>query len=373
MMKKCYNDLIKFLELLIVRLHVLKMLFAEKYALARKKTLYKDVMWSHEQISAFNTFWTENLGRKIDSRGHKLYQSINGAFHKDYFPDFLFATKLEPKLNSYLHARLYSDKSLTELLYSKSTKLKMPATYLVKSSGLWYNSDRTPITAERAKELLLNLGEAIVKPTIGGNSGKGIGFCNFVAGRDMNSDTTMDYLFSDLYNDFIVQEKLTQHVSYNKLYPHSINTIRISTYIADEQVFYADLCLRLGTGGAKVDNIHAGGIGVGVEVTGLLKQHAYKLGYSDSAETLEKHPDTGVTFLDYEVAGINSIIETALELHGLTPHIGMVSWDFMVNTEGEAILIEANYMGQAVWFAQIVHGKPFFGDNTAYMLNLLTK
>lgn len=370
-MKRIYDKLVQILEYSIVFLHVSKMKGAEKYALHRKRGLYTYVKWSNQQKVEFNKFWKNNYGQKIDSRGHKLYEGINGVFHKNYFPDYLFATKLEPKLNNYIYARLYGDKSLTELLYSKSSKLKMPQTYLVKSSGIWYDAKRKILDSVEVKNSLYNLGAAIIKPTVGGNSGKGIIFCNFVDGIDLNKETSIDTLINSDYNDFIIQEKLVQHSSFSMLYPSSINTIRIITYIANEKVYHADICLRMGTGGIKVDNIHAGGIGIGISNSGILNEYAYKLGYSDSKIKMDKHPDTEIIFGNYKLEGINGIIETALDLHGLTPHMGIISWDFMVDKEGDSILIEANYMGQAIWFTQIVHGKPFFGENTEYMINLI--
>lgn len=373
LMKRNYNKIVKLLENSIVYFHVLKMKGAEKYGLHRKKKLYKDVNWINEQKEEFNNFWKTNYGKRIDSRGHKLYEGINGVFHKNYFPDYLFATKLEPKLNNYIYARLYSDKSLTELLYSKSPKLKMPQTYLVKSGGVWYDAKRKIINSGEVKNSLYNLGEAIIKPTIGGNSGKGIMFCDFAEGNDLNKETSIDDLINSDYNDFIIQEKMVQHTSFSALYPNSINTIRAITYIANEKTYHADLCLRMGTGGIKVDNIHAGGIVIGLSEDGDLNEYAYKLGYSDSKIKLDKHPDTNISFKSYKLEGIKGIIETAIDLHGLTPHMGIISWDFMVDRNRDPILIEANYMGQSVWFPQIAHAKPIFGEHTEYMLKLLKK
>lgn len=373
MIKRIYNNLIQLFENAIIFFHVLKMYGAEKYALYRKKKLYGNIRWTKEQHDQFKNFWKTNYGKKIDSRGHKLYEGINGHFQKKYFPDYLFSTILEPLLNNFIYARLYSDKSLTELLYNKSDKLKMPKTYLVKSGGIWYDEKRRVINSDHVKNTLFNLGEAIIKPTIGGNSGKGISFCNFKEGMDLNMEISMDSLINSDYNNFIIQERMVQHTTFSKLYSSSINTIRAITYIANENVYCADLCLRMGTGGVKVDNIHAGGLVIGVSNKGILKEYAYKLGYSDTKIKLQEHPDTKIIFKDYKLEGIKGIIEAAIDLHGLTPHMGIISWDFMVDRNGDPILIEANYMGQSLWFPQIAHAKPIFGEHTEYMLKLLKK
>ena len=162
---------------------------------------------------------------------------------------------------------------------------------------------------------------------------------------------------------------MKQHESIAKIYDSSINTFRTITYVVDGVVHCADLAMRLGSGGGKIDNIHAGGLVIGVENDGMLLKYAYKLGYSDSKEKLDNHPDSGIVFENYKIYGTEKIIECAKELHGLTPHLGMISWDFMVSTDGNPVLIEANYWGQSVWFTQIVHGKPFFGDKTKLILS----
>lgn len=92
---------------------------AENAALFKKRRLVNEVKWDDDTNSEFNAYWTGAYGKKIKSSGHKLYESINGVHQKDYMPDFLFATKVEPFFNSYSYAKLYSDKSLTEILYGK--------------------------------------------------------------------------------------------------------------------------------------------------------------------------------------------------------------------------------------------------------------
>lgn len=368
-MKKIYNKFLSTLEALIVNMHVIKMFLAENYALFRKRKLYNQVRWNISQKKEFDEFWEINYGKKIKTNGHKLYESINGKFYKEYFPDFLFSTKLEPKLNNYIYAKIYSDKSLTELLYSKSLLIELPTTYLIKSGGVWYNNERAVIDDLKAKDIMFNMGKAIIKPTIGGNSGKGICFSDFKDGADLNNETSISELLKSSNTDLIIQEKMEQHSTFSTLYPYSINTIRIITYIAKGKTFHTSLSLRIGLGGNKVDNIHAGGICVGMTDNGKLFKEAYLLGYSDIKSKLEYHPDTKVKFHNYKIEGTLEIINAAKELHGYTPHIGIISWDFMISKKVKPILIEANYMGQSLWFPQIVNKQPIFKENTAYMIN----
>lgn len=370
-MKFIYKAILSIFDTIVVSLEINKMRIAERYALLRKSKLYKDIQWSKENKKEFDSYWKVHYGRKIISRGHKLYEAINNTHHKDYMPDFLYATKVEPYFNPYFYAKLYSDKSLTEILYSKSKLTSFPETYLVNSGGILYDGERNIITMDNAKSILSTITEAVIKPTVGGNSGKGVMVCTFEDGYDKNNNYNIFDLLEDNNKNFIVQEKMKQHESIAKIYENSINTFRTITYVVDGIVYCADLAMRIGSGGGNIDNIHAGGLVIGVENDGTLLKYAYKLGYSDSNKKTKKHPDSDIVFDKYKVFGTEKIIECAKELHGLTPHLGMISWDFMVSEDGDPVLIEANYWGQSVWFTQIVHGKPFFGDKTSSILNII--
>ena len=81
------------------------------------------------------------------------------------------------------------------------------------------------------------------------------------------------------------------------------------------------------------------------------------------------HPDSQISFSDYSIPGIQEIVESAQKLHEATPQMGIISWDLTLNSNNKPVLIEANYIGQAVWLSQIVNQTPIFGKHTAYILN----
>lgn len=247
----------------------------------------------------------------------------------------------------------------------------IPQTYLVNCSGIYYDQNRQVVLKEKAREILNSLTDVVIKPTIGGSSGMGVKVCRLKNGIDEKTGFNVNSLLEDNDRNFIVQESMTQHESISMIYPHSVNTIRTITYILDGKTYCANLSFRMGSGGKNVDNVHAGGIVIGLSNDGALLKFAFKLGYSDSKEKFDKHPDTGFIFENHAIEGIPQIITSAKWLHGMTPHIGLISWDFMVTSDGTPCLIEANYWGQSAWFPQIVHGKPLFGENTSRILELI--
>lgn len=374
MLRKIHKKYIYFIESLPGKHHYLKMFFAEHLALFRKKKLINSVQWSKQQKYDFSNFWKTNY-KNINSNGNKLYEAINGIYHKDYIPDFLYATKIESNLNNYQYARIFSDKALTEVLYKNKSEILLPKTFLLKASGTYYDEDRNVIDIETAKNILLSINQAVIKPTIDGNSGKGVVVGDFTEnGKDRNSNFNILSLLDDSHDNLIVQEKVEQSEDLSKIFSNSVNTFRLITYLIDNKINVGPLSCRIGSGTSKIDNIHAGGLVVGVNMSnGTLKKYAYKLGYSNSKIRYEKHPDSNIVFNGYKIEGINKMIDSAKKLHGYTPHIGIISWDLTLNKDNIPVLIEANYTGQSLWFPQIVNSEPFFGDETPKILKIINK
>lgn len=372
-MKKIYRKISKKIRNLTVVFYKFKVNIAEWIAILRKDKLYRDIKLNRDDVDKINNLWVQAYGKKISKRWHKLYTSINGRLSYDYFPDHIFSTKLEPKLNPIEVAKFYSDKGLTELLYKSVNEAKFPETVIVNCSGYYQDKLRNIINKSEAIRLLLSLEEFIIKPTIGGSSGQSVKLVSLID-KDADEKERLIKSILDIYDqNYIVQLRLIPHKSLKKLYPHSINTIRIITYIVENEIYHAPLSLRMGVHGNKVDNIHAGGIVIGLSDDGYLKRYGYQLGYCDSKIKFEKHPDTEIAFEGYYIPQIDRIIDIAKKLHLNTPHLGIISWDFMLDNLGEVVLVEGNYFGQSIWFPQIVHGKPIFGENTEIMLSLLNK
>lgn len=350
--------------------YIFKVWVAEWYAILRKRALYKEINNSNNQILEIKKFWRTNYGKPISVRWHKLYQSINGIYNKYYFPDLIFSTKLEPKLNPINIAKFMSDKSITELIYKGVPNVKFPITIVVNSNGYYYDKDRNIINKNKAIELLMKLDEFVIKPTLGGSSGHSVQVIIIKDIIDSEKKEIISNLLIKYRENYIIQHKLNGHPDYLKLYSNAINTIRLITYIYGNNIYHAPLCLRMGCGGNRVDNIHAGGIVIGLSDDGVLKKYGYQLEYCDSKTKFTSHPDSKIVFNGYKVPKTLDIINIAKKLHGHTPHMGIISWDFMIDNLGDVVLVEGNYFGQSIWFPQIVNEKPIFGDNTEFFVRL---
>lgn len=82
-------------------------------------------------------------------------------------------------------------------------------------------------------------------------------------------------MFGDtlLTGAFVHQEGVDQHPEINKIYPHSVNTVGIESYIDNSgKTNILGTFIRFGTNGKVVDNVSSGGFYVPVDPeTGRLK------------------------------------------------------------------------------------------------------
>ena len=246
---------------------------------------------------------------------------------------------------------------------------KSPSTFVANIAGVFTNGEREIIKQSEASSILSDVGRCVMKPTIDTSSGQNVMMLDMKDGKDVKTGLTAEELFRKYKQNYIVQERIEQSDVLNRLYPKALNTFRVVTYICEGKVYCAPVALRIGRGGAEVDNIHAGGITIGIDSNCCLRKYAF----TEMGDRFEKHPDTGVTFEGYEIKKLRDIKELATRLHGRIPMIKMISWDWTIDSNETPVLIETNLSGQSVWFPQMVNGEPFFGDNTPYFANLIRK
>lgn len=365
-MRKLYRSLIQSLEGLILWIHVKKTWIFEWVSVLQKRKLYNHIQWTKEKQEEFDVFWKEHYGKKISNRWHRLYESITGFHNVSYMPDIIFSTKYEPKMNSLAACKILSDKSLVEILF-RETGIQFPKTFVLNCDGQFFDGKRNAISVGFALMILENAGEVCIKPTIGSSSGRGVRLLHVEHGKDIKSGELIKDILTQYGKDFIIQERVFQHDEYRKIHPQSLNTLRVVTYLHDDSIHHFPVVLRMGAHGNTVDNIHAGGIYVGVREDGKL----HKVAYNDAYEKFEVHPDSNVTFEDYYLPFIGEVINASYNTHKCLPYVNIASWDFIVNPANQVVLIEVNLTGQSIWFPQIAHSAPAFGENTKEILSKL--
>lgn len=340
-----------------------------------KRKLLKDIKLTTDQKRQIDEFYIHNYGKKIPYWWHRLYMSYTGRFDPQYMPEYIFTTKIEPRSNPRLEALPLENKNLLSALFGNAIKdgvVRIPKTYVMCIKGRFFDGSGKPVSESRVLKILKEIhsvdGEAVMKVTVDTNSGRGVRMLHLDAGDKENNTfaQTIKKVFSEMGTDFVIQEKIIPHPALKYIYAKSINTVRVITYITKEKVCVAPLTLRIGRGGATVDNAHAGGIFIGIDEDGKLLKEAF----TDRRERFLSHPDTGVLFEGYQLPCMSQVRQAAIDLHQQIPIFNFVSWDLTVDQEGRVVLVEANLHSQSLWFPQMAHGRGVFEDNTAEILRL---
>jgi hypothetical protein len=312
---------------------------------------------SKEQKSAIQTYFLSKTGKKINTRWHQYLYTVNGNFDVRYLPLDLYYGTLLSKLNCDVSmCWAYADKNLTTTLLPN---VLQPKTIIKNIQGLYYDSHDCPTTITKAICTCANLTDAIIKPTV--CSGRGKNVLRFASSEGIvSTGESVEQLLSRYRKNFIIQEAVVQHPILSSLNPSSVNTIRIATYRRKEDVVLLYAIQKIGGKNSSIDNASLGGAFCKINDEGQLDKCAYTY---RPAGVIEK-TETGIKFSDIVIPSFSSIVEKAKQLHYRTPYSRIIGWDFAVNLEGEAVLIELN----TVWPGLYQLAEPGLGKYTDEIL-----
>lgn len=332
--------------------------------------LYSQIKLSSSQLREIDDLYTHNYGKKVPYMWHKYYTYYTGKFCAEYIPELIFIPEIEHffnRKNNFCSA--CADKNFLPII-AKYADVKMPHTFLSRTNGTYKNEAGSIITAEQAREQMAKYeGYYFIKPTIESSSGNGCRLLNCKNGIDVITGESINSVVDRIGKDFVVQEKIECSNAIRKLYPNSVNTFRIITYVWNDAIQHCPIVMRIGQKGGFLDNAHAGGMFIAVDDDGTLHEKAF----TENGETFSKHPDSGVVFSNYSVNSLGEVLSAAKKLHSLIPQIGLIHWDFTMDSSEVPVLIEANTFGGGIWVVQMAHGKGAFGVNTAEILRWIRK
>lgn len=338
-----------------------------KFRDPKRVAILEQVKLTDGQKRAIDDFYVENYGKKISYTWHRHNLAISGNFDARFFPELLFIPEFERYMNQPSeYATVFEDKNLLYLFADKAG-VRTTRSLLTRTAGIYRDANMKELTEREALDFAGNVGKCFAKPTVGTCSGQGCGAYDFDDGADRGTGLEIKTLLDELGTDFSIQEPITCHRSISALHPESVNTLRVMTYRWRDELRVLPMLMRIGCGKSAVDNAHAGGVFIGVSDQGLLAPSAL----TEFNERFTKHPDTGVVFDGYRIFGAEKVIGAAKRMHATMPQVGIVSWDFTVDEDGEPLVIEANIRGGSIWLPQMANGVPGFGDATADILRWL--
>lgn len=145
--------------------------------------------------------------------------------------------------------------------------------------------------------------------------------------------------------NYLIQKRVVQHPLISAFCSTTLNSIRLQTVMSkDGEVIPFGAGLRIGREGSDVDNWAKGGVYVGIDMeTGRLRKKGFlKIGYGT---TCEEHPDSHITFENFEIPFFEEAVKLSVKLHKLMYRCHSIGWDIAI-TENGPVFIEGNSLWQ---------------------------
>ena len=152
------------------------------------------------------------------------------------------------------------------------------------------------------------------------------------------------------YSGCLLEEKVLQNETLNRINPASVNTVRVATFLNKSNQAEVHLAVfRLGRAHASVDNISQGGLVVGVNIEdGTLGEGVYYTKFG--RDRYSEHPDTGVKFTGLKIPYWDEIIDLCKNAARVSPFCRSIGWDVAVTADGPVLLEGNDY-----WFVNQAH------------------
>lgn len=196
--------------------------------------------------------------------------------------------------------------------------------------------DLSEINKDDFIKFMENKDTVILKPNTA-ESGKGIEKLNKADFTDLQA--MYEYIKDPQKHFGVAEELIIQHPDMSKLYPLSVNTMRIVTIVPNDgkaRCVYA-VC-KMGNEGKFVDNMENSGLACPIDQeTGKISGVAH----TSKLINYSTHPYTGVKLVDYQLPYVKEAIEMCLQAALEVPQIRYVGWDVCITENGPAI-IEGN-------------------------------
>lgn len=176
------------------------------------------------------------------------------------------------------------------------------------------------------------------------SQGRGIFIVNATSAREIEENFAKVLELLKNETSVIVEECIEQNYEMGKFHPSSVNTVRIATFIKDNDIKVLFSFFKMGRNNSDVDNAGAGGILASVDsVNGKIISD----GFSEVGEIYKYHPNTNIIIKGNCMPEWNKAIELVKNLAMVVPEQIYVGWD-LAYTDTGWIMIEGNSWGQFI-------------------------
>lgn len=324
----------------------------QKKKIKKKIRIHKSKKLARDQMLLVKTYFRSEYGIKnVDVRWHRFITASNGQFSTGYLPEDLFYIELEPKLNNRNLSYALGDKNLLDKLFPMA---KQPETVVKCINGFFYVGGIMCSKVQAIEHCASVTGKMVIKPALGSYGGKMVNKFHLSDEKIMLKGNSLEKLFKDYGDNFIIQKAIVQHMAMTALNQSSLNTFRLTSYLNQNGVTVLSATVRMGREGSLTDNISQGGLSCGIQENGQLNKEGYILDGSKCFAT-----DSGQPFADIILPHMDKVYKMARTLHQQAPHFRLIAWDFCLDTNDDVVLIEYNIQGQDVVGHQLNNGPVF--------------
>lgn len=265
------------------------------------------------------------------------------SFHKygiseSEFKMFCFPEKTEEERRQYISVRnekavlkkAFRDSTRKEILKSKFATYKMLGKYYKRELILCKDRDDFIDFAQKRKTFF-------IKPNKG-TGGKDVKYVDLLK---------MGYTPELYYDEFlggedcVAEEVVKQSSDFEKIYAGSVNTVRVVTYLRNDEFKILFSTLRIGGGGSELDSLSAGGMTVEIDSdAGVIISDAVRSGMKG---LIHEHPDTREVFRTRVIPRWEELVKVVEEAARLVDDPPIIGWDMALTDEGW-VMIDANWL-----------------------------
>jgi hypothetical protein len=335
-------------------------LYVKQYKRVIKRLGVKDM--NPEGLDEYRKKW-KKLDNRVEKYSYIFFSRIVGNT-PDIVPENIGHNKITPVLNPSCYAEFYSDKNMYDYYMSD---VKMPRVIARRvDGGKILDKNFKVLKNGILNEIHDGCRSIVLKPATDTDSGIGVMMFRLSNDGDWHSVKENAILSDDLllnYKwDFVIQEAVTQNSYLSKFCHSALNTFRINVYrsVVDEEIHVLNAAMRIGRNGEIVDNAHAGGVLIGIDIkTGVLDKCAFDSNYNEYREW------NGISFNDnnFCVPNWDKVMSFAKQVASKNVRCRLFALDITLDEEGNPVLIEANVKNFAFWVSMIT-GRTTFGKFT---------
>ncbi len=295
---------------------------------------------------------------------HKNVESYSFRFFSNYLekkneiiPENIGRSYIETVLDPEIMRGYYEDKNFFPAICGAEN---LPKTVLCRVNNSSILDCYFKPLKGNFKDVVNKYERLILKPSVGSASGKGVLlFQRNIDGKFESYDkqiTLTEEFLLHYDSNFVLQDVVKQHSDLSLFNPTSVNTLRIAVYRSwKDELPHAYACvMRVGKNGQFVDNAHAGGMFVAVDMnSGEVGKKLFDQ-YGNSSTVWNGLDYTEKRFIPKWECVKNFAEKIAQKI----VHHRLIAMDISVDENGKPVLIEYNLGGFSYWLFMMTNQNP---------------